>query len=67
MDVVLEKFSDPDGGFFYTSDDQEQLIARTKELTDSSTPSGNALAATALVRLGKLTGRATISTRPSHA
>ena len=58
MDIVLEKFADPaGGGFFYTAADHEQLITRTKELTDSSTPSGNALAATALLRLGKLLGR----------
>jgi uncharacterized protein YyaL (SSP411 family) len=59
MDIVLEKFADPKGGgFFYTADDHEQLITRTKELTDSSTPSGNALAASALLRLGNLLGRA---------
>jgi uncharacterized protein YyaL (SSP411 family) len=58
MDVVLDKFADPaGGGFFYTASDHERLITRTKELTDSSTPSGNALAATALLRLGKLLGR----------
>jgi uncharacterized protein YyaL (SSP411 family) len=58
MDIVLEKFADADGGgFFYTAADHEKLITRTKELTDSSTPSGNALAATALVRLGQLLGR----------
>jgi uncharacterized protein YyaL (SSP411 family) len=57
VDIVLEKFADPTGGFLYTAEDHEQLITRTKELTDSSTPSGNALAATALLRLGKLLGR----------
>ncbi len=58
MDIVLKNFADPAGdGFFYTANDHEQLIARTKELTDSSTPSGNALAATALLRLGRLLGR----------
>jgi uncharacterized protein YyaL (SSP411 family) len=58
MDIVLEKFADPDGGgFFYTAADHEQLITRTKELTDSSTPSGNSLAATALLRLGAMLGR----------
>jgi hypothetical protein len=58
MDIVLDKFADSaGGGFFYTAADHEQLIARTKELTDSSTPSGNALAATALLRLGRLLGR----------
>jgi uncharacterized protein YyaL (SSP411 family) len=56
MDVVLEKFADPAGGFFYTADDHEVLLTRTKELTDSSLPGGNALAATALLRLGKLLG-----------
>jgi uncharacterized protein YyaL (SSP411 family) len=58
MDVVLKEFGDPaGGGFFYTAADHEKLIARTKELTDSSTPSGNGLAAMALVRLGHLLGR----------
>jgi hypothetical protein len=58
MDIVLNHFADPiGGGFFYTADDHEELIARNKELTDSSTPSGNALAATALLRLGRLLGR----------
>jgi uncharacterized protein len=58
MDFVLKHFSDQaNGGFFYTANDHETLITRTKELTDSSTPSGNALAALALLRLGKLLGR----------
>jgi uncharacterized protein YyaL (SSP411 family) len=57
LDTVIANFSDPTGGFFYTARNHEQLIARTKELTDSSTPSGNALAATAQLRLGKLLGR----------
>ena len=45
------------GGFFFTADDHEQLIARSKVFQDSSTPSGNAMAALSLVRLGRLTGR----------
>jgi hypothetical protein len=58
VDVMLDKFADPaGGGFFYTASDHEQLLTRTKELTDSSVPSGNALAATTLLRLGKLLGR----------
>ena len=58
VDVMLDKFADPSGGgFFYTASDHETLLTRTKELTDSSVPSGNALAATALLRLGKLLGR----------
>jgi uncharacterized protein YyaL (SSP411 family) len=57
-ETMLKHFADPTGGsFFYTADDHEQLITRQKDLHDSSVPSGNGMAATALVRLGKLTGR----------
>ena len=55
-DVVLRHFADPAGGFFFTADDHEALIVRNKELLESSVPSGNAMAATALVRLGSLCG-----------
>ncbi len=54
---MLQQFHDPAGGFYFTAGDHEPLIARTKDLQDSSVPSGNALAATALLRLAKLTGR----------
>lgn len=58
-DAVLRHFSDPAGGpLFYTADDHESLIARTKDLQDGSVPSGNSMAAYLLVRLGRLTGRA---------
>jgi uncharacterized protein YyaL (SSP411 family) len=57
-EIILRHFADASaGGFFYTADDHEQLISRHKDIQDSSVPSGNALAATVLVRLGKLTGR----------
>jgi uncharacterized protein YyaL (SSP411 family) len=56
--VMLTHFRDPNGpGFFFTADDHEQFIARTKDLHDGSTPSGNAMAVTALLRLAALTGR----------
>ena len=57
-EVMLKHFADKNGpGFFFTADDHEQLIARTKDLHDGSTPSGNAMAVTALLRLAALTGR----------
>jgi hypothetical protein len=58
-DVMLAHFADPAGGFFFTADDHEQLLTRTKDLQDGSVPSGNAMAATGLARLAKLTGNAT--------
>jgi hypothetical protein len=54
--VVNERFADPDGGFFFTADDHEQLIQRPKPLTDDSLPAGNAVAAKVLGRLGHLLG-----------
>ncbi|MCX7411162.1 MAG: thioredoxin domain-containing protein [Planctomycetales bacterium] len=55
---MLDQFWDEaDGGFFYTSNDHETLIARNKETHDNATPSGNSLAATALLKLARLTGR----------
>ena len=58
VDTVLAHFEDKQqGGFYYTADDHEQLIARHKDFQDSSVPSGNAMAATVLLRLGKLCGR----------
>jgi uncharacterized protein YyaL (SSP411 family) len=57
-EVMLKHFADErGGGFFYTADDHERLIARTKDLHDGSLPSGNAMAVTALLRLAALTGR----------
>jgi len=57
-DVMLKHFADPAGpGFFFVADDHEQLIARTKELHDGSTPSGGAVAVMVLLRLGRLLDR----------
>jgi uncharacterized protein YyaL (SSP411 family) len=57
--VMLEQFDDAaGGGFFFTGRDHERLIARGKDPHDNATPSGNAMATTALLRLAKLTGRA---------
>jgi uncharacterized protein YyaL (SSP411 family) len=56
-DLMRQHFEDKQsGGFFYTADDHEQLIARNKDFHDASVPSGNGMAATALLRLGHLIG-----------
>ena len=57
VDVILERFLDPEaGGFYFTSGDHEQLIARPKPVFDGSTPSGNSEAVLALLRLHTYTG-----------
>ena len=44
-------FGDPAGGFFDTRHDHEELLYRPKDLQDNALPSGNALAALALLQL----------------
>jgi uncharacterized protein YyaL (SSP411 family) len=54
---ILRRFYDPaEGGFFYAAADHESLIARKKDMLDSSLPSGGGLATLALLRLGTLLG-----------
>jgi len=63
-ETMCQQFADEDyGGFFYTSQDHETLIARVKDQQDNATPSGNSLAAMALLRLGRLTGRTNLEGR----
>lgn len=55
--VLLEHFEDKgQGGFYFTADDHEALIQRPKPFMDESMPAGNGVAATALLRLGHLSG-----------
>ncbi len=57
-DVLMEHFEDEQkGGFFFTADDHERLIHRPKSWMDESMPAGNGVAASALFRLGHLTGK----------
>ena len=54
--IMIESFRDTEnGGFYFTSDDAEQLISRMKEVYDGAVPSGNSVAAYNLLRLGKIT------------
>jgi hypothetical protein len=55
-DQLLEHFSAPGGGFYFTAADGEPLLARHRDWLDQSTPSSNASAASALWRLGHLCG-----------
>ncbi|HEV3137117.1 MAG TPA: thioredoxin domain-containing protein, partial [Pirellulales bacterium] len=57
-EALINQFADRQhGGFFFTAADHEALIARQKDLYDAAVPSGNSMAACALLRLAKLTGR----------
>jgi uncharacterized protein YyaL (SSP411 family) len=55
LDVLLAKFEDVDnGGFYFTASDHDRLIHRSKTFSDDSVPSGNAVAASVLCKLGYL-------------
>jgi uncharacterized protein YyaL (SSP411 family) len=56
-ETTIARFGDRErGGFFSTSADHEELIARRKEVGDHPIPSGNSSAALGLLRLAALTG-----------
>jgi uncharacterized protein YyaL (SSP411 family) len=53
---MVEHFRDSKGGFFDTRDDHEELLIRPMDLQDNATPSGNAMACDALLKLAAFTG-----------
>jgi uncharacterized protein YyaL (SSP411 family) len=56
-DILIAHFEDKSGGgFFFTSHDAEPLPQRPKPFVDESLPSGNGIAARALLKLGHLIG-----------
>ena len=56
---MITRFHDPEqGGFWQSGVEASDLILRVKEDYDGAEPSGNSLATLALLRLGKITGRA---------
>ncbi len=58
VEYMIKNFWDEEnGGFFFTGNGHETLVARTKEYFDNATPSGNSMAAGVLARLGKLLDR----------
>ncbi|MEO8064853.1 MAG: thioredoxin domain-containing protein [Pseudomonadota bacterium] len=57
LDAMLGHFEDTKlGGFFFTSDDHESLIHRSKSFSDDAIPAGNGIAARTLIRAGYLLG-----------
>lgn len=56
MNVAIKNFWDNmNGGFFYTSEDNEPLLLRSKEYYDGAIPAGNSVMAYSLNKLSSLT------------
>jgi len=49
--IIVSRFSDGQGGFHFTSDDHEAILARTRSTFDNAIPAGSAVAAETLLRL----------------
>ncbi len=56
MEAALAHFTSDDGVFYDTSDDHEMLVTRPRDVQDNAMPSGNAMAATVLLKLAAYTG-----------
>ncbi|WP_445475580.1 thioredoxin domain-containing protein [Methanococcoides methylutens] len=56
-EYLLDNYWDNEnGGFYQTSSDSENLLFRKKEVYDGAIPSGNSVAFSNLIRLGRMTG-----------
>jgi uncharacterized protein len=63
-DRMVDLFWDQDdGGFWYTGRDATALVARSKHLMGGAEPSGNGVAALAMLRLANLCGRDDLADR----
>ncbi|MBN1372905.1 MAG: thioredoxin domain-containing protein [Anaerolineaceae bacterium] len=67
MDEMQAGYADPAGGFFDTRADAAPLISRPKDYQDNATPSGNALAAQAMLLLAEYSGSADLRERAESA
>jgi uncharacterized protein YyaL (SSP411 family) len=57
-DTLIRNFSDKEkGGFFFTATKHDTLFARMKNAADNATPSANAMAIRALLRLARSSGK----------
>jgi len=57
MDDQIDMFWDQDsGGFYFTSHNHEELIARTKTAYESVMPSGNSVSVRNLIRIASISG-----------
>ncbi|MGC2235345.1 MAG: thioredoxin domain-containing protein [Pyrinomonadaceae bacterium] len=54
-DLMIAEFWDEEAGaFYFTANNHEELLIRTKDFYDNATPSGNSVAADVLLKLSKL-------------
>lgn len=52
--MITEFWDEENGGFFFTSNDHEELLVRSKDFNDNANPSGNSAGADVFLKLAKL-------------
>jgi uncharacterized protein len=67
LEVIMEQFDDPAGGFYDTAADAEQLYARPQDPIDNATPSGLSAAVHALRLMAELSGEGRYADRADRA
>ena len=58
-------WDDKNAGFYFTSDDTEDILVRKKEIYDGAIPSGNSVAMLNLFRLGRIAGNSDLEEKAS--
>ena len=61
--LISHFWDEKGGGFYFTADDGEELLVRTKDFYDSAIPSGNSVAMLNLLRLARMTGNIEMENR----
>lgn len=56
MDKQIKNFWDEEGGFYFTSSKEEEVLTRLKEIYDGAIPSGNSITFINLIKLSRITG-----------
>jgi len=54
---LMRHFWDRAGGFYFTSDDGEEILVRQKDICDGAIPSGNSVSMMNLLRLARITAK----------
>jgi hypothetical protein len=65
-DFITHFWDKENGGFFFASDESEEILIRQKEIYDGAIPSGNSVAILNLIRIGKITSNSEFESMASE-
>jgi hypothetical protein len=65
-DFIKHFWDKENGGFFFTSNESEEILIRQKEIYDGAIPSGNSVAILNLLRIGRITSNSEFESMASE-